>query len=97
MRPSTRASLRDAAVVVAGYTALFCWLFASPLIDGTYLAEADLYDWFLPIFLSPIARWSHDMYAGLPLFADTSDAQPYVVPIGCDVDTRGPRAYPRDH
>ena len=43
------------------------------------MAEGDLYDWFLPIFLSPISAWSHDMFGGLPLFADTSDSQAYFV------------------
>ena len=78
MRSSAAAPLRHALVVVAGYSALFTWLFSQPIVHGTYMAEGDLYDWFLPIFLSPISAWSHDMFGGLPLFADTSDSQAYV-------------------
>ena len=78
MRSSAAGPLRHAFVVVAGYSALFTWLFSQPIVHGTYMAEGDLYDWFLPIFLSPISAWSHDMFGGLPLFADTSDSQAYV-------------------
>jgi len=78
MRSSAAAPLRHALVVVAGYSALFTWLFSQPIVHGTYMAEGDLYDWFLPIFLSPVSAWSRDMFGGLPLFADTSDPQAYV-------------------
>ena len=78
MRSSAARSLRHALIVVAGYSALFTWLFSQPIVHGTYMAEGDLYDWFLPIFLSPISTWSHDMFGGLPLFADTSDSQAYL-------------------
>src|SRR5437762_1446219 len=71
--------VRHALAVVAGYSLLFTWLFSRPIAHGAYMAEGDLYDWFLPIFLSPIRAWSHDMFGGLPLFADTSDSQAYVV------------------
>ena len=55
MRSSAAGPLRHALVVVAGYSALFTWLFSQPIVRGTYMAEGDLYDWFLPIFLSPIS------------------------------------------
>jgi hypothetical protein len=74
-----RALIQHAVAVVAAYSVFFCWLFAQQLVEKVYLAEADLYDWFLPLFLSPFARWTHEMYAGLPTFADTSDATPYVL------------------
>src|SRR5262245_11696803 len=77
--PSSIAAVRQALLVVGAYTILFCWVFAGPLLDGRYMIEGDLYDWFLPIFLSSRAPWSHDLFAGLPLFADTSDSQWYVV------------------
>src|SRR6266850_5998711 len=78
MRSSAAVPLRHAVAVVAGYAGLFAWLFLQPIVQGAYMAEGDLYDWFLPIFLSPISAWSHDMFGGVPLFADTSDPQPYV-------------------
>jgi hypothetical protein len=68
-----------AGVVVAAYTVLFGWMFSRLLFSDVYLAESDLYDWFLPFFLSPMARWSSDIFAGLPLFADSSDAIQYPV------------------
>ena len=43
-----RRSLRHAVAVVAGYTLLFTWLFFTPILHGAYMAEGDLYDWFLP-------------------------------------------------
>ena len=79
MRVPATAPLRHALAVTAGYALLFTWLFSRPIAHGTYMAEGDLYDWFLPIFLSPISMWSHDMFGGLPLFADTSDSQAYFV------------------
>jgi hypothetical protein len=59
--------------VVAGYGVLFTWLYAYAIIAGTYLAETDLYEYFLPIFLSPITTWSSYEYGGLPAFADPGD------------------------
>jgi hypothetical protein len=78
MRSSSR-TLGHAVLVLAGYSLVFCWVFGQPLSSGEYPAELDLYDWFLPIFLSKFALWSHEMFAGVPLFADTSDSQYYVV------------------
>src|SRR5947207_4142496 len=66
-----------ASLVVIAFTALFSWVFGRLLIADVYLAESDLYDWFLPFFLSPPARWSSDIFAGFPLVADTSAAVQY--------------------
>jgi membrane protein YfhO len=73
--------LRHVLAVTAGYSLLFTWLFSRPIAHGTYMVEGALYDRLLPIFLSPITAWSHDMFGGLPLFADTSDSQAYVVHV----------------
>jgi hypothetical protein len=72
-------TIRQALVIVLGFTLLFCWLFARLLFTDAYLAESDLYDWFLPLFLSPPALWSSTIFAGLPSFADTSDAAQYPI------------------
>ena len=73
------APLIHAAIVVAAFTGLFMWVFGELLASNVYLAESDLYDWFLPFFLSPPARWSSDIFAGFPLVADTSNAIQYPV------------------
>ena len=76
---SPATPLAHAALVVAAFTVFFCWVFARLLLSDVYLAESDLYDWFLPFFLSPPATWTSDIFGGLPLFADTSDAIQYPV------------------
>ncbi|HZW54291.1 MAG TPA: hypothetical protein VFF00_09660, partial [Candidatus Elarobacter sp.] len=60
--------------MAGAFAALFGWLFRPLIATGAYLSESDLFDWFLPLFLSPPAVWSSDIFAGLPVFADTSDA-----------------------
>jgi hypothetical protein len=81
MRSPARRATAHAAAVVLAYGAVFSWLFSRILTADAYLAESDLYDWFLPLFLSPPARWTSAMLAGLPSFADTSDAAQYPVQI----------------
>ena len=71
------AALLRGAVVAGAFAALFGWLFRPLIATGAYLSESDLFDWFLPLFLSPPAVWSSDIFAGLPVFADTSDAAHY--------------------
>ena len=75
----TPLSRRHSAVVFLGFTCLFCWLFADPLLNGTYLSESDLYDFYLPIFLSPRMVWSSFEFAGIPLFADPENMTWYPV------------------
>jgi hypothetical protein len=72
-RPRSSAAVH-ALVVLAGYTLLFTWLFAQPILTHRYLSESDLFDYFLPIFLSPITTWSSYEFAGLPAFADPGDS-----------------------
>ena len=72
-------AVRHAALVIAGFTILFCWVFGRPLRDGTYLAESDLYDYYLPIFLSPPLAWSGYELGGMPAFADPENSTFYVL------------------
>ena len=65
---------RLALTVTGAYTLLFTWRFARPLLDGTLLAESDLYEYYLPVFLAPITTWSSYEFAGLPAFADPGDS-----------------------
>jgi hypothetical protein len=58
---------------ILGLAALFGWMFARFIVHGWYLADSDLYDYFLPLFLSPIRRWSSYEFSGLPAFADPGD------------------------
>ena len=71
-------SARHAAVVFGSFTLLFCWIFARPLIEGTYLSESDLVDFFLPIFLAPRTIWSSYEFAGMPVFADSENEAFYL-------------------
>jgi hypothetical protein len=62
-----------AGAVVAGYTALFAWLFAYAPLHAQYLSESDLFEYYLPIFLAPVTLWSPYEFSGLPAFADPGD------------------------
>ncbi len=70
-------TLRHAALVILASSLLFGWLFLSPIIDGQFLAQSDLYEYYLPIFLAPITTWSHFEFGGLPAFADPGDFVTY--------------------
>ena len=75
----TPASILHAALVVAGFTLLFGWLYGRPIIEGSFLAESDLYEYYLPIFLSPITVWSSYEFGGMPAFADPQDTAFYPI------------------
>src|SRR5687767_3896529 len=62
-----------AVVVVVGFSVLFGWVYGRALFSDVYLIESDLYEYFLPIFLSPITQWSGFEFSGLPAFADPGD------------------------
>ena len=68
---------RHAACVIAAFTALFAWIHASPLLEGSFLADSDLYEYFLPIFLAPITTWSSFEVGWMPAFADPGDFSYY--------------------
>ena len=76
-RSHATAAVLHAATVVAAYTALFTLLFAGPIVTHTYLADSDLYEYYLPIFLAPITTWSTFEFSGLPAFADPGDFTVY--------------------
>src|SRR5687768_3967556 len=73
----TWRAARHPLAVVAAYTALFTWLHSRPLVEDAYLAGTDLFDYYLPIFLSPITMWSTFELAGLPALADSQNAAFY--------------------
>lgn len=75
-RARTRAVVH-ALVVVLAYALLFTWLYAQPIITQRYLSESDLYEYYLPVFLSPITTWSSFEFSGLPAFADPGDFSLY--------------------
>ena len=77
--PVTPVSILHATLVVAGFTLLFGWLYARPVIEGSFLAESDLYEQFLPVFLSPITIWSSYEFGGMPAFADPQDTAFYPI------------------
>jgi hypothetical protein len=64
-------------VVLVGFSLLFTWVFARPLIQHTFPSSTDLFDYYLPAFLSPSLVWSSYEYGGTPVFADPEGAQYY--------------------
>jgi hypothetical protein len=66
------------ALIVVAITALFAWLFARFFLRPLYLAESDLYENGLPIFLSPIWKWSSFEFIGLPVVADPANFNFYL-------------------
>src|SRR5204863_8238779 len=68
------ASERRAHVLtLLAFVALFVWLFLRFFLRPLYLAESDLYENGLPIFLSPIWKWSSFEFSGLPVLADPAN------------------------
>ena len=76
MRVPPAAPLRHALLVAGGFSLVFAWLYSRAIFGG-YLSESDLYEYYLPIFLSPITIWSSYEFSGLPAFADPGDFTPY--------------------
>ena len=72
-----RSHLGHAVAVVATFTVLFTWVYARPILSGSYLAESDIYEYFLPDFLAPATIWSGFEFGGTPTFADPGDSKPY--------------------
>src|ERR1041384_4830409 len=66
------------ALIIVAITALFTWLFARFFFRPLYLAESDLYENGLPIFLSPIWKWSSFEFSGLPVLADPANFDFYL-------------------
>jgi hypothetical protein len=71
--PDRRDSRWIHAAIVLALTALFVGLFLRYFVTPLYIAESDLYEDGLPIFLSPIWVWSSYEFSGLPAFADPAD------------------------
>jgi hypothetical protein len=65
-------------LILLAFTALFTWLFARFFFRPLYLAESDLYENGLPIFLSPIWKWSSFEFNGLPVLADPANFNFYL-------------------
>jgi len=65
-------------LILLAFTALFAWLFARFFLRPLYLAESDLYENGLPIFLSPIWKWSSFEFNGLPVLADPANFNFYL-------------------
>ncbi|MGH9350462.1 MAG: YfhO family protein [Vicinamibacterales bacterium] len=62
------------AAAVAAYVLLFSWVHGESLVGDVYLVASDLYEYFLPIFLSPWATWSTYEFAGIPVFTDPNES-----------------------
>jgi hypothetical protein len=68
--PERRASAWPHILILLAFCALFTWLFSRFFLRPFYLAESDLYENGLPIFLSPVWIWSSFEFSGLPVLAD---------------------------
>ena len=68
-----RASAYAHLLILLALGALFFWLFSRFFLRPLYLAESDLYENGLPIFLSPIWKWSSFEFSGLPVLADPAN------------------------
>jgi hypothetical protein len=76
------SSIRRHLPILLALGALFVWLFARFFLHQVYLAESDLYENGLPIFLSPIWKWSSFEFGGLPVLADPQNFNfypPYIL------------------
>lgn len=62
----------QSAIVFAIILVFFSWCFAKLLLSDGWLAHSDLWEYFLPAFLSPDMLWSPYESAGIPVFADPS-------------------------
>ena len=71
--PERRASAWPHVLILLAFGALFTWLFARFFLRPLYLAESDLYENGLPIFLSPVRIWSSFEFSGLPVLADPAN------------------------
>src|SRR5690349_23854634 len=67
------SSIRRHLPAIVAFVALFVWLFARFFLRPLCLAESDLYENGLPIFLSPIWKWSSFEFSGLPVLADPAN------------------------
>ena len=76
--PERRASAWPHILILLAFAALFTWLFSRFFLRPLYLAESDLYENGLPIFLSPIWKWSSFEFSGLPVLADPANFNFYV-------------------
>ncbi len=55
------------------------WYWSRLFTGPGVLAPSDLYEQFLPVFLSPILKWSSSEFAGLPAAADPQSAVQSIV------------------
>ena len=68
---------RHTLAASTGFALFFAWLLAYAPSHHGYLAESDLYEFFLPTFLAPITKWSPFEFGGMPAFADPGDPSFY--------------------
>src|SRR5258705_12324777 len=76
--PGPGTSARAHVWTLLALVAFFTWLFARFFFRPLYLAESDLYEDGLPIFLSRVWKWSSFEFSGLPVFADPANFDFYL-------------------
>lgn len=74
-----RPPIAHAAVVAGGFTLLALWVCGQAILHGRVLAESDLFEQYLPTFLSPALTWSSFEFSGVPAYADPESGAVYPV------------------
>lgn len=69
--------MRHALQVAAAFALFFLWVYGSPIVEGSLLAESDMYEQFMPVFLAPMTTWSSYEFGGMAAFADPQDTAYY--------------------
>ena len=81
MTARTRAWLVGGAVIIALPVLAQIWYWSRLFTTPGFLAHSDLYEYFLPAFLSPRTLWSSAEFAGMPVYSDPQIAMWYPVQL----------------
>ncbi len=81
MSTSTRTWLVRGAIVIALPLLAQVWYWSRLFTEPGFLAHSDLYEYFLPAFLSPMTTWSSSEFAGMPVYSDPQVGMWYPVQL----------------
>ena len=81
MTARSRGWLVIGAVVIALPVLAQLWYWSRLFTTPGFLAHSDLYEYFLPAFLSPMTLWSSAEFAGMPVYSDPQVAMWYPVQL----------------
>ena len=81
MTPRLRTALVVGATVVALPVLAQAWYWSRLFTEPGFLAHSDLYEYFLPAFLSPMTTWSPAEFAGMAVYSDPQIGMWYPVQL----------------